>query len=105
MKSLIFSDLNGRIVSVFHIFMYTNTYAPTEKLSILYNEALKLPGAAGLHIATRADCLPESVVNLLEDISQKNYIVVELGMADSIWMKLAAKINQRHSFAEFLCRI
>ena len=80
---------------------YTNTYAPTEKLSILYNEALKLPGAAGLHIATRADCLPESVVNLLEDISQKNYLVVELGL-QTVSDETAAKINRGHSFAEFL---
>ncbi len=80
---------------------YTNTYAPTERLKMLYSEALALPGAAGLHIATRADCLPEPVVNLLENISRNNYLVVELGL-QTVSDITAEKINRGHSFAEFL---
>ena len=59
---------------------YTNTYAPVEKLNMLYKQALALPGAAGLHIATRADCLPAPVLDLLGEISRKTYLVVELGL-------------------------
>lgn len=44
---------------------------------------------------------PRIVVNLLEDISQKNYLVVELGL-QTVSDETAAKINRGHSFAEFL---
>ena len=80
---------------------YTNTYAPVEKLNMLYKQALALPGAAGLHIATRADCLPEPVLDLLEEISRNTYLVVELGL-QTVSDITAEKINRGHSFAEFL---
>ena len=35
---------------------HTNTYAPSSRLRVLYEEALSVPGVCGLSIATRADC-------------------------------------------------
>lgn len=58
---------------------FTNTYAPVEELRQRYEEALACPDVAGLSIATRADCLPEEVLDLLEELSCRTRLWVELG--------------------------
>lgn len=81
--------------------VFTNTYAPTEQLKKLYYEAMSLPGAVGLSIATRADCLSDGTIELLREISQKTYLTVELGL-QTIHEKTAERINRGHTFEEFL---
>lgn len=46
----------------------TNTYAPVDKLRSLYEEALSHPQVVGLVIGTRPDCVPDEVLDLIEDI-------------------------------------
>ena len=50
---------------------HTNTDAPVERLRELYEEALALPGAVGLNIATRADCLGDGVPEYLAEIADR----------------------------------
>jgi radical SAM protein (TIGR01212 family) len=59
---------------------FTNTYAPAEELRQKYEEALSCEGVEGLSIATRADCLPEDVLDLLAELCQKTKLWVELGL-------------------------
>lgn len=62
---------------------YTNTYAPAERLRILYTQALEHPLVCGISIATRPDCLPESVLELLSELRQTypdKFIWIELGL-------------------------
>ena len=59
---------------------HTNTYAPVEVLRKLYNAALDDPRIEGIVIATRPDCLPPDVLDLLEEISKEHYMWVELGL-------------------------
>lgn len=59
---------------------FTNTYAPAEELRRKYEEALSCEGIEGLSIATRADCLPEEVVELLDELRQKTNLWLELGL-------------------------
>ena len=59
---------------------HTNTYAPVEVLRKLYNAALDDPRIEGIVIATRPDCLPDDVLDLLEEISREHYMWVELGL-------------------------
>ena len=59
---------------------HTNTYAPVETLRRLYFEALSDPRISGIAIATRPDCLPPDVLDLLEEISRDHYMWVELGL-------------------------
>ena len=59
---------------------FTNTYAPVEELRRKYEEALSCDGVEGLSIATRADCLPEDVLDLLEELNGKTKLWVELGL-------------------------
>lgn len=62
---------------------FTNTYAPVNVLRAKYEEALAQPQIAGLSIATRADCLGDDVLELLQELSQKTKIWVELGLQTS----------------------
>jgi radical SAM protein (TIGR01212 family) len=68
----------GKFIAYFQAF--TNTYAPIERLKALYEEALAHPDVVALSIATRPDCLPEEVLNLLEACNRIKPIWVELGL-------------------------
>ncbi|WP_426348059.1 TIGR01212 family radical SAM protein [Alloiococcus sp. CFN-8] len=71
----------GKYIAYFQA--YTNTYAPVEVLREKYQEAMSQEGVVGLAIATRPDCLGEDVLDLLEEISKKLYVWVELGLQTS----------------------
>lgn len=62
---------------------FTNTYAPVDELRAKYEEALAAEGIEGLSIATRADCLPEDVLELLGELNKKTKLWVELGLQTS----------------------
>lgn len=59
---------------------YTNTYAPVSYLRRIYTEALAFPGVEVLSIATRPDCLPPEVLDLLGELARDHVIWVELGL-------------------------
>lgn len=80
---------------------YTNTYGTIEHLQALYHEILSQPHVKGLAIATRADCLDENILNLLEDLSHKHFIWVELGV-QSIHEKSREWMNRQESLEETL---
>ena len=80
---------------------FTGTYAPTEKLRRLYNEALAISGTVGLSIATRADCLTDDVVDLLQEINERTFLTVELGL-QTVHEESAKRINRCHTYDEFL---
>lgn len=78
---------------------YSNTYAPLDNLSALYEEALNHPQVIGLVIATRPDCLTAEILDYLEKLAQKYYIMVELGIESHKDQSLK-RINRGHSFQE-----
>lgn len=78
---------------------YSNTYAPVEVLRQLFEEALQHPKIIGLVIATRPDCLDDEVLDLLEELSQKCYVMVELGI-ESVKDETLKRINRGHSWEE-----
>jgi radical SAM protein (TIGR01212 family) len=78
---------------------YSNTYAPIEILKELYEEALSHPKVIGLVIATRPDCLNEEVLDYLEELSKKHYVMVELGI-ESVKDETLKKINRGHTWEE-----
>ncbi len=59
---------------------YSNTYAPPERLRVLYEEALRFPGVVGLAVGTRPDCLGDEVVSLLAGLASRTHLRVELGL-------------------------
>lgn len=73
--------VGSRFIAYFQA--YTNTYAPVERLSALYREALDGPSVVGISIATRPDCLGEDVLSLLDALNKEyadKFIWIELGL-------------------------
>lgn len=84
----------GRYIAYFQAF--TNTYAPVEKLRPLYEEAINHPDVAVLSIATRPDCLPEEVLDLLAEMNRRKPVWVELGL-QTIHERTAQYIRRGYS--------
>jgi hypothetical protein len=80
---------------------YTNTYGSVTKLERLYREALDCPGVVGLSIATRPDCVPDEVLDLIADISRHTYVWLELGL-ESMHEKTLRWVNRGHGLREFI---
>ena len=59
---------------------HTNTYGPLAVLKEKYETALNWPGVVGLVVATRPDCLSEEVLDYLEELNQRTFLWVELGL-------------------------
>ena len=74
---------------------YSNTYAPLEQLRMLFDEALSVPDVVGAIIATRPDCLPDSILDYLVELNNKTYLWLELGI-QSIHDRSLKLINRRH---------
>lgn len=79
----------------------SNTYSNVETLREMYYTALGFENVVGLSIATRADCITEEIASLLQEISQKNYLTVELGL-QSIHDRTADLCNRCHTYRDFL---
>ena len=77
---------------------YSNTYAPLEQLRSLFNEALTVSNMVGIVVATRPDCLPDTVLDYLSELSKQTYFWLELGVQTSCDKSLAL-INRHHDYA------
>jgi radical SAM superfamily enzyme len=49
----------------------TNTYAPLERLRTVFEEALAHPQVVGLVIGTRPDCVPNDVLDFLQELAAR----------------------------------
>lgn len=78
---------------------FSNTYGTPEMLEKYYYEALSVEGVTGLVIGTRPDCLTDDGLDLLKNIAQQNYVMVEFGV-ESVYNKTLKRINRCHTFEE-----
>jgi len=69
---------SGKYIAYFQNF--TNTYSTCEDLREKYYSAISQEGVVGLAIATRPDCLSEEILDLLEEINEKTFLWIELGL-------------------------
>ncbi|MBQ4323120.1 MAG: TIGR01212 family radical SAM protein [Clostridia bacterium] len=90
-KKLSAKWLGYRYIAYFQA--YTNTYGPLSLLRSLFEEAISDPEVAVLSIATRPDCLPAEVLDLLSELSQRKPLWVELGLQTSS-DETAARMNR-----------
>lgn len=79
---------------------FTNTYGDILKLRKIYYEALASDDIMGIAIATRADCLSDEVLDLLSEVKEKYFLIVELGM-QSVNEKTIDLINRGYSHKTF----
>ena len=90
---------------------YTNTYAPTEQLAALYEEALAVDDVVGLVIGTRPDCMSTELLDYLSELNngkgsdygyqQRNvgtFVLIEYGIESANDATLR-RINRGHDFA------
>lgn len=68
----------GKYIAYFQA--YTNTYAPASVLRERYYSIMNKENLVGIAIATRPDCLPHDVIELLKEINEITYLWVELGL-------------------------
>ena len=78
---------------------YTNTYAPFDDLKRLYEEALQHPKIVGLVISTRPDCISTELLEYLEELGKRVYVMLEFGLESHIDKSLE-RINRGHTFAD-----
>ena len=94
---------------------YSNTYAPLERLKVLYEEALSHPQVVGIVIGTRPDCVDEEKLDYLADLNQGRVlkgwtrtlsgdgtrtapvVIVEYGI-ESCYDSTLERINRGHDF-------
>ncbi len=74
----------------------TNTYASVEELKKVYEPILKQKDVIGLNIATRPDSISEDCLDYLEDLNNRTYLTIELGL-QTINEKTSKLINRCHT--------
>lgn len=79
---------------------YTNTYAPAERLEALFAPVLARPEIVALSAATRPDCLPAPVLDLLDRLNREKPVFVELGL-QTVHPQTAAFIRRGYPLPVF----
>ena len=69
---------DGKYIAYFQSF--TNTYGEVSYLRQIFTEAINHPDVVALSIGTRPDCLPEEVLNLLDELNKVKPVWIELGL-------------------------
>lgn len=92
----------GRYIAYFQA--YTNTYAPIAALRRVYEEALADPEVVGLAVATRPDCVPDPVLDLLQSYTDRWMVWVEYGL-QSCHDATLQRLNRGHDFATFAAAV
>jgi len=78
---------------------YTNTYASIDHLRQLYEEALQVEDVVGIVIGTRPDCVSDELLDYLEDLNQRCFLIVEYGV-ESANDETLRRINRGHTFEQ-----
>ena len=76
---------------------YTNTYDTVDKLKQLYEEALKVEDVVGIVIGTRPDCVSSELLDYLEELNKRTFLIVEYGI-ESCNDDTLRYINRGHDF-------
>lgn len=77
---------------------YTNTYAPLAELQRMYEEALSVKDVVGIVIGTRPDCIEDALLDYLQQLNKRAFIIVEYGI-ESVNDETLRKIRRGHTFA------
>lgn len=76
---------------------YTGTHAELDRLKSMYGEALSQDGVVGLVVGTRPDCVPDSLLDYLDELSERFFVMMEYG-AESSHDKTLELINRCHTW-------
>ena len=73
---------------------FTNTASSIDHLKEMYDSSLSFPDVTGLMIATRPDCLPDDVLDLISTYNKSGF---------ELWLEIGMQSCHNKSL-EFLCR-
>lgn len=76
---------------------FSNTYGDLQHLKSLYEEALASDGILGLVIGTRPDCISEELLDYIEALSKRTFVLVEYGV-ESVNDEVLKRVNRGHDF-------
>lgn len=76
---------------------YTNTYAPTEQLDKMYEEALRVDDVVGIVVGTRPDCVSTELLDYFKELKNKCFLLIEYGI-ETANDETLKKINRGHTF-------
>ena len=76
---------------------FSNTYGDLQHLKELYEEALDSDGILGLVIGTRPDCVSEELLDYLEALAKRVFVLVEYGV-ESVNDEILKRVNRGHDF-------
>jgi radical SAM protein (TIGR01212 family) len=76
---------------------FTNTYADIGQLKQRYEEALSVDNVVGIVIGTRPDCMSNELLDFLEALNRKTFLIVEYGI-ESANNQTLLRINRGHTF-------
>ena len=76
----------------------TNTYAPVDQIRPLIEAALSVDGVEGVVLATRPDCLSAEWLTYLHALSEKTFVMVELGV-ESVDDDVLCAVGRGHDVA------
>ena len=77
---------------------YTNTYADIPTLRRMYEEALSVEDVVGIVIGTRPDCISDELLDYLEELNTRTFLMVEYGI-ESTNDDTLRFIHRGHTFA------
>lgn len=78
---------------------YTGTHASLDRLMSMYVEAVAQDGVVGLVVGTRPDCVPDSLLDYLEELSRRTFVMIEYG-AESSHDRTLAAVNRCHTWTD-----
>ena len=77
---------------------FSRKYPEVEELRRMYEEALSVDKIVGIIIGTRPDCVSDELLDYLEELNGKTFLLVEFGI-ESANDKTLQRINRGHTFA------
>lgn len=89
---------NGKYIGYFQA--RTNTYSDIKTLKEKYETILALDNVIGLSIATRPDSISEECYEYLEELNNRTFLTIELGL-QTIHEKTSNLINRCHTLECF----
>ncbi|MBI2995792.1 MAG: TIGR01212 family radical SAM protein [Candidatus Melainabacteria bacterium] len=100
----LFSERFGAKKFISYLQSFTNTYASTDKLKKIYDEAISHKDVVVLAIGTRPDCLSDEVLDLIETYTSRVEVWLDIGL-QTIYDETLDFINRAHTSDDFFCAL
>lgn len=100
-KKIVEKKIKGERKFIAYFQNFSNTYGDENILYKKFLEAINQPEICGISIATRPDCISEKMLFYLKNLSEKTFVMIELGLQTSN-EKTGKKINRCFLNEDFL---